>query len=518
MYKKKDYVSDLVSSLNKDEKRQFTLLYGEPFKGEAPPLFYQLYSVYENSKSELPKNKLHVVPTSITSAKRRLYHNLLRTLRDMNEKSSTDIFIQNKLTNVELLYNHSLPEQSVLELNKAYREAQKFEKFGLMIQLLEWEKRLNIVLPTPTRSLSEIKKEEREILKKFSQQLDMESMYSHILELKREIGYAKGKDKRRVENATIKSVLMPKESECLSNNARFYRHYIYSIYYWMTFNHKEAYTHSSQLIKYDQHNIQPNDYIHGIFQHITSSVCMGLFADTLNGISLAEAFTSQYRLNQSLPFSGILFAYHVNYKMIVLNYMGEQRKLKDFVQKVELRLRDSGKTVPADALQIILANLMVSYMGLDLQDKAAEVRKRLLDLKKKINIRLDILTDVYFFQLFTLIQTKSYDLIKPAAESALRFFRKNEDAQKIFEVEMPIAQLLSRPHHFEDKKVLTVILARCRKTVNDYILKLKGTIKFQEHYSRYLIWFDAIEQGIPFHQAAQEWYKNLADHNLVSVD
>jgi tetratricopeptide (TPR) repeat protein len=509
MYKKKDYVSDLVSSLNKDEKRQFTLFYGESFKGEAPPLFYQLYSVYENSKSELPKNKLHVVPTSITSAKRRLYHNLLRTLRDMNEKSSTDIFIQNKLTNVELLYNHSLPEQSVLELNKAYSEAQKFEKFGLMLQLLEWEKRLNIVLPTPTRSLSEIKKEEREILKKFSQQLDMETMYSHILELKREIGYAKGKDKRRVENATIKSDLMPKESECLSNNASFYRHYIYSIYYWMIFNHKEAYNHSSQLIKYDQHNIQPNDYIHGIFQHITSSVCMGLFTDTLNGISLAEAFTSQYRLNQSLPFSGILFAYHVNYKMIVLNYMGEQKQLKDFVQKVELRLRDSGKTIPADALQIILANLMVSYMGLDLQDKAVETRKRLLDLKKKISLRLDILTDVYFFQIFILMQEKSYELIKPAAESALRFFRKNEDAQKVFEVEMPIALLLSKPYNYEDKKVLPHLLSKCKKIVNDYIAKLKCTLQFQEHYTRYVIWFDAIEKKKPFHEAAKEWYKEF---------
>lgn len=510
MYKKKDYVSDLVLSLNKDEKRQFTMLYGDSFKGVEPSLFYQLYSIYESGKSELYKNNLPVEATSVTSAKRRLYHNLLRTLRDMNEDSSTDIFIQNKLTNVELLYNHSLPEQSVLELNKAYREAQKFEKFGLMLQLLEWEKRLNIVLPTPTRSLSEIKKEEREILKKFSQQLDMESMYSHILELKREIGYAKGRDKRRVENATVKSALMPKESECLSNNARFYRHYIYAIYYWMTFNHKEAYHHSRQLIEYDQHNIQPNDYIHGIFQHITSSVCMGMFSDTLNGIALAEAFTSQYRLNQSLPFSGILFAYHVNYKMIVLNYMGSQKQLKDFVQKVELRLRDSGKTIPADALQIILANLMVSYMGLDLLDKAVEARKRLVDLKKKISIRLDILTDVYFFQLFIHMQAKSYDLIKPAAESALRFFRKNEDAQMVFEVEMPIVLFLSKPYNYENKKVLPMLLSKCRKTVNDYISKLKGTIKFQEHYTRYLIWFDAIERELPFHIVAKEWYSKIS--------
>lgn len=513
MYKKINYVSDLVSSLSKEEKALFTMLYGNKPNRRDIPFFYQLYTVYENGKSELYKNNKLVEGTVITSAKRRLYHNLLRMLRDMNADTSTDIFVQAKLTNVELLYNHSLPEQSVLELNKAYSKAQEYEKFGLMLQLLEWEKRLNIVLNSPTRTLMEIKQEERDILKKFSQQLDMESMYNHILELKREIGYAKGADKKRVEAATIKNALMPKESECLSNNARFYRHYIHAIYYWMTFNHEEAYTHSRKLIEFDQHNIQPNDYINGIFQHITSSVCLALFEDTLSGITLAESLMNHYRLNQSLPFSGIMFAYHANYKMIVLNYMGKEKELKAFTQQVERRLLESRQSIPADALQIILANLMVSYMGIDQLEMAANARKRLMDLKKKINIRLDILTDVYFFQLFFLMQNKAYDLIKPAADSALRFFRKNEDSKSVFEVEMPIALLLSKPHNFEDKKELNIILANCRKIVGAYISKLKGTLQFQEHYSRYLIWFDAIEQGTPFHQAAREWYKKLINND-----
>lgn len=514
MYKKKGYVSDLVLSLNTAEKAYFTKLYGDGGNKKDVPFFYQLYTAFEKGESELHKNNVPVGPTIITSAKKRLYHNVLRMLRDMNEDSSTDILIQSKLTNVELLYYHSLPEQSVLELNKAYGIAQEYEKFGLMLQLLEWEKRLNIVLPIPTRSLLEIKKEEREILKKFSQQLDMESMYSHIMELKREIGYAKGADKKRVESATVKSAMMPKESECLSNNARFYRHYIFAIYYWMTFNHEEAHKHSRKLIEFDQHNIQPNDYINGIFQHITSSVCLALFDDTLSGITLAEALMNQYRLNQSLPFSGIMFAYHANYKMIVLNYTGNQRQLKDFVKHVELRLNDAGQTIPADALQLILANLMVCYIGLDLHDKALETRKRLLDLKRKITIRLDILADLYFLQLFFLLQTQSYDLIKPAADSALRFYRKNDDAQKAYEVEMPIALLLAKPNNYEDKKVLSMLLGKCRKTVIDYISKLKGTQQFQEHYTRYIIWIDAIERGIPFHQAAREWYLILSKGKL----
>ena len=513
MNRRKDYVQDLVLSLSKEEKRRFTLLFSNSGKGEELALFYKLYSVYENRKSELSRDLLAVESTAITSAKKRLYNNLLRTLRDLNEDSSTDIQIQNKLTNVELLYNHSLPEQSVLELKRAYGEAQKYEKFGLILQLLDWEKRLNIVLSRPTRTLKEIKREERDILKQLTQQMDLESMYNHIVETKRKLGYAKGKDKTALEKETVKNPGMPQSNECLSNNARFYRHYIHAIYYWMTFNHIEAYNHSKELLEFDAHNIQPDDYINGIFQHITSSVCLAKFNDTLNGIVLAEALMEQYQLNQSLPFASVMFAYHANYKTIVLNYMGKQKQLKDFVQQVELRIKESGKAISADVLQIIFANLLVSYIGLNLPDRVTETRKRLLDMKKKTALRLDIHADLYLFQLFFLMQTGAYDLIKPAARSALYFFRKQADAQKVFEVEMPIALLLAKEHNYEDQKTRKELLSKCRQIVEHFISRLRGAINFQEHYSRYVIWFDAIEKGIPFHKAAKTWYEEFEDIN-----
>jgi len=151
---------------------------------------------------------------------------------------------------------------------------------------------------------------------------------------------------------------------------------------------------------------------------------------------------------------------------------------------------------------------MVSYMGLHQLDNAREVRERILDMQS-VMIRLDIHTDLYFFQLFYLMQSKIYDLIKPAAQAALRFFRKNEDAQKVFAVEMPIALLLSKDHNYEDKKVRAILLAKCRHIVADFISKLRGAINFQEHYSRYMIWFEAIENGIPYHEAAREWFEEF---------
>ena len=509
MYKQKNYLERLITSLSKEEKRHYTLLSLHQESESKKPHHFLLYQYYDNGKSGISKPTIFEEPGQFYDAKRQLYRILLRRIRDLNEDSSPDISIQNKLNNVVLLYQRSLPEQGMLELKKAYQEASKFEKFGLMLQLLDWEKKLNSVMAVPSRKLEVIQQEGRDILRKFTQQMDLEGIYNQILKLKKELGYAKGKDKFFLTKATIKSSLIPTERECLSNSVRFYRHYIYAIYYWMVYNHKEAFVHSKKMLAFDLNNIQSTDYVNGIFQHITSCVCMLEFDEALRGISLAETYSKSVGLNQSVQFAGNMFAYKATYKMVVLNYIGDFKLLKSFVKEVELNLQEKEKTISVDALQIIMANLLVSYVGLHQLDQAADIRQQLIEMKKKFRLRQDVDTELYFFQLFYLIQTGVYELVVPAAQSALRYFRKHEDAQRVFEVEMPIALLLSKSYNFEDKKVLPLLLAKCRQIVNDYILKLKGTIQFQEHYTRYLIWFDAIEKNKPFHEAAKEWYSKF---------
>lgn len=510
MNKQKDYLERLIASLSKEEKRHYSMLFSH-FKNEKDkPHHYRLYQQYENEKSGKSKIVNQEERSQFYDAKRQLYSILLRRIRDLNEDSSPDISIQNKLNNVVLLYQRSLPDQGMLELKKAYREAAKYEKFGLILQLLDWEKKLNSVMAEPSRELKSIQAEERDILRKFTQQMDLEGIYNQIIKLKKELGYAKGKNKAFLTKSTIKCPNMPSENECMSNSVRFYRHYIYAIYHWMVYNHKEAFVHSKKMLEFDLNNIQSSDYVNGIFQHITSCVCMLEFEEALNGISLAESYSKSVGLNQSVQFSGNMFAYKATYKMVVLNYMGEYSLLKSFVKEVELSLIERQKTISIDALQIIKANLLVSHVGLNQLDKAADIRQELMEMKRRFKLRQDVDTEVYFFQLFYLIQTVAYDLVIPAAQSALRFFRKHEDAQKVFEVEMLIALLLAKPYNYEDKKVLSILLAKCRKIVGDYIGKLKGTLQFQEHYTRYVIWIDAIEQGIPFHQAAREWYQRFS--------
>lgn len=48
-------------------------------------------------------------------------------------------------------------------------------------------------------------------------------------------------------------------------------------------------------------------------------------------------------------------------------------------------------------------------------------------------------------------------------------------------------------------------MATIREIITNFISRVSD-IGFQEHYSRYQIWCDAIENDKPFYKAAQRWY------------
>ncbi len=148
----------------------------------------------------------------------------------------------------------------------------------------------------------EIIDEENLVLQKTQQLKNLESLYSHVMLMKKKYGYVNGDLKTTLTAETIASPQMPGEVECLSEKASYYRNFIFSIYHRMVFEPREAFTYSKQLLIEKDHSILPGDFILGVFQHITSSVCLGLFDDTLNGLKIAQTYFEQYRLDQSAKF------------------------------------------------------------------------------------------------------------------------------------------------------------------------------------------------------------------------
>ncbi|OJV50967.1 MAG: hypothetical protein BGO31_10900 [Bacteroidetes bacterium 43-16] len=510
MYRKKNDLENLIQSLTNGEKRFITKAFQKSKEGS---LHVSLYDKLQKPKSGIINHENEIKGTVLSDNNRFLYKIILKHLKLFNAQLSPDIIIQNHLAEVEILYNHSLSDQAILILLKAKQIAIKNEKFGLYLQILSWEQRLSIVLDQPYRSLDAIRLEEEDILIKNAQINDLLGFYNQIFLIKKQHGFAKGPVKDTLESLILYNPNFPKLEDCQSNKAIYYHNLIFSIYSWMIFDHAKAYEYSKMLLNADSQNILPSDYLTGIFEHITSSVCIAKFTDALHGIQLAQAFMEEYKLNQSDRYRQLFFAYEATYRLIIYSYMGKRTQLAEVITHAENWLETYADVLPIERKQVVIGNIMNAYIAIGNLDKAWIVWNQLFN-KQSESVRLDIYADLYLFRIFFYLQTPIYDLVASAAASALRFYRKTEENKSKFQLESSLTQLFTRDVDYNDPKILNPLLHQVRCLLNDYISEVRGTLNFQEHYTRYIIWANAIEKKIPYWQAARDWYKqhsNLRD-------
>jgi len=512
MYRKKEDLKHLVASLSMSEKRYFSLFIKSfsSAKG-ADPLYLKLFSSLDECTYSDDFNKASVRAQS--HATKRLYDNILKGLLLYHHNGSVDIIIQNLLIQIEILYHLALPGQSLPLLNKAYRLAHLHEKFGLLLQILQWERKISIIIVSPGRRIEEIAGEEQEVLAKLAQITHLESIYSKAIELKRQLGYVD--NHKELASKTISSPMMPALAECNTQKAIFYHHFIHALYYRMVYDHKQAYRHSKQLANSPIQFILPNDYIDGLLHHINSCLCLGYFEETLKVLRVLDVYMRDQKMDQSDSFRVLMFYYKAFSHLLIYNYVGKKEALLNTIQKTEEQLTLYDEKLSMEMKQVIWGNLCNAYVGIGAMDKAGNIMEWLFRKESKL-VRKEIYNDLYLFRLFYLLQRKMYVLLPSMALSAYRYFKQQKNSEVYFEVELKIAALLLEEHDYENMKTLHSVLQQIRQMLIAHIAHLKGVHNFQEHYSFYIIWAESIFYERPFYEQTSVWYKqNMPRWNLI---
>jgi hypothetical protein len=183
-YFKKNDIKDLIDSLSQAEKR-FFLQYLKSQNHQTTPYYLELFKAYSASESKLARLPEMVSKKAFSNAKIRLYQQLMQSLRIYHQDSSTELQVQHLICEIEILYDRGLPEQSLTLLTKAQQAAAEQENFGLLLQLLNWERKLNIILDSPTRSNQHIITEEKQIFAQFDEIIQLENLFSKVIAIKK---------------------------------------------------------------------------------------------------------------------------------------------------------------------------------------------------------------------------------------------------------------------------------------------------------------------------------------------
>jgi len=503
MYHKKDDLSQLISALSKAEKKCLTIFF-TIFPKRQKRNYMQLLEFIQK-KSPHYKSSLEGSLKTKINAKRRLYDNIMRSLRHHHDTKSIDIIIQNLLSEIEILYDLCLPEQAFTALQRAYLHASKYEKHGLLLQIIEWERKLNLVLDKPSRSNETIEQEEQHVLEKLNQVIAFRNIFSKVKEIKNKLGYIKNLCQEKIK---LDAELLPLQNvACLSQKAYFYYHLIHALYYWMLFQHKDAYTHSKQLLAPKIQLVLPNECLDGIFEHITSCVCSGYFEEALSCMDLADQFIHRQRFDQSNSFLLQTFFTKILYKLLIYSYMGAVEKLSTTVQEAEEKLYRYDTQFSTVMKQLIYANLMIAYVTIDQVEKTEEIIEDTLRKGHKL-IRKDIYDGAVFFRLFILLYTETYILLPSAALSAQRYYKQfKKNKNELYDTEYKIAKLLQKEHDYGNEQTKRIVLKEIKQILKKSLAATTGLNNFQEYYTQFIIWTDSMLNKRKFHEEAAEWYR-----------
>ncbi len=137
---------DLIKSLSRSEKihfKKFSTLYAETGQGH----FIQLYNALDGLKQfDLPALQERINNQDIIKNIKKVMHFLNRQIMSSLRVYHSTISIETKqkdtLRNLDLLYSKGHFDQCKKVLEKAKKEAYKYDKFSCIVDLLEWEKKL----------------------------------------------------------------------------------------------------------------------------------------------------------------------------------------------------------------------------------------------------------------------------------------------------------------------------------------------------------------------------------------
>lgn len=249
---KKDYLFELIQSLDKSEKRYFNVYFSANKKeSKHIILFKAIEKATEYNEAKIKATiKDDYIQKHFAETKYYLYQQILKVLKEYRTNNSIDTILLDKIQNIEILIQKALFEQAINELNKAKKMAYDYERFEFLLLLLSYQNK--IIVSTRLQGytateLNEFWSEKNTAFTNFSDTQTARHKVMQLMESKNRIGYIKTKTDQQFYTE------IKEELDTILKNATCTIAKIYAIesmvfFYNHTGNKKQQNFYSKQLI------------------------------------------------------------------------------------------------------------------------------------------------------------------------------------------------------------------------------------------------------------------------------
>jgi hypothetical protein len=436
-----DSLFQLIKSLKKSEKRSFKLYATKNSNSEdlkTIVLFDALDKLHEYDEELLLKKNPSIKKTQLSNLKSALYHQLLTSLRLLDNAGNIDIQLHEQLDFARILYNKGLYLQSLQVLDKIKKLAYQYFQLPYLHQILFFEKQIESL--HITRSLEnradELVKESNMV----TQQVENGNTLSNAA-LKLYGWYIKHGHARtphdRDEVSQLFNRLMP-INYVLSKD--FYEQiYFYQCNSWYAFINQDFlgyYRYTQKWVGlFELHpnmiEVEPTHYIKGLHNLLGAHFDLRNYKKFDETIITLENFTNSDIGKQYHNIAIQSFVYLYISKLNRQFLLGEFTEGLALVPIIEDKIADYELYLDRHRILIFYYKIACLYFGSGNSSKAIDYLNKIINLK--VDLRTDLQCYSRLLHLIAHYELGNYEIIEHLIKSVYRFMAKMENLSAIEE-------------------------------------------------------------------------------------
>ena len=479
----------LINSLTQGELRAFSL----SIKKEKNPSYYSLFNDIRSGKHEESKKK----DNNETQRRNYLYNSILESL--VKSSRTIDSQISKGLHHVELLYNRQLEKEAWKELERVEKLARKHERFGYIIQILEWKKIIGLKLKAfSSNDYKAISKNEKETIQEYLDYLKASDTYHELLLRKKKQGYIHEIDK--LPDFSGVDLINPKEP--IAKRTLYYQRMAHATQLCLIQDTHAQYELTKQIVKDAAVINEANECLQAYFEHLTSCICIGKFKELLDTLIKLrhDIKIGKFGTDQTIKIK--LFYYASNYELMSHSYMGDKANLAIKIKEVENGIIKLGSSLSTEMRMVIYSALKMAHFFMQDYSKTINYLEQINALGAH-KVRIDILQDSLFFYL--LIATDENDSDK--MELILKRIEQSCDLNKphyLFEKELySLFRKFSKDEYNKDELFDNLI-----STYNQVTPSILHDVKYTENHYIFFLWALANQNNEPLFNTAKKRYNS----------
>ncbi len=261
--KASNQLHELIHALSSVEKRYFRL-FSDRHHTKAKKNYLKLFDQIDkqetyNEDSILASFSGDALVNHFSIAKNRLYHQILKSLDAFYAQDTAEAELNQYLHYSEILFQKSLYNQCDRILNTARKMAEKYEKWGPLLQIIRRQKRLaeiNHYEKQKGKEIDLLRSLEKEVLGKLETESALWFAKSKIFSTLFTKGQARDKDEVLKMLPDVDKVLAISQQGASSFESNYLTNHTESAFYFSVGDYKKSYRGLSQNAKLLEDNIQ----------------------------------------------------------------------------------------------------------------------------------------------------------------------------------------------------------------------------------------------------------------------